>query len=151
MPLFCMTSAEVQQGCHAGWLDLHSHRLPTASSSSCWACSPAASAQCLIILLLSLFPSSLCSCHRCTGSACPAPVLLSLSCLCTHIFCQRESWNTAGWYTTHPYCRDTAVAGGGWFILCISPILDFALQYIFSEGFTAVMAALYWLDLLNCC
>lgn len=128
----------MQSSCRA-WLEqkhsrgpalLASHGLPNASASSCWA---AGATGALAVL---------------AQPHCPR---LS-PCLCTHVSFQRDSQNTAGLDATHPYSRDAAAAGGGQFILWISPTLDifFFAIYIF-RGFTAVMAALYWLDLLKCC
>lgn len=139
--LFCMTLAAVQQGCCAGW-------------GTCTAGQPQP-AQCLILLFWGCSPAAPAPATehwQCLPSACPVlaqPQHPWLSpCLCIHVSFQRDSWNTAGLDATHPYSRDTAVARGGWFILWISPTLDFVLQYVFSE-----VLQLWWqhsTDLIFC-
>lgn len=103
---------------------LASHRLPSASSSS----SRAAPQQ--LLLLPQKHWQGLPSAWAVLAQP-QHPRLVP--CLCTHISFQRDSWNTAGSDATHPYSRDTAAARGGRFILWISPTLNFALQYAFSE------------------
>lgn len=127
-PLFLLPEW-MQSPCFA-WLQQEYSRDAVLGGWICTAGQPQA-AQCLLILLLSLFPSSICSHHRCTDSACPPQCSCLSPCLCTHGSFQRESWNTEGWYATHLFSRDTAV--GGMFVLWISPILGFVLQNIFSE------------------
>lgn len=140
--LFCMTSAAVQQGCCAGWGHLH-----------CW---PATGCPVPRPPLLGLLPSSSCSCHRSTGRACPVlgQCLPSPSTPGSFPASAPTSpskgihGNTAGSDATHPYSRDTAAARGGWFILWISPTLEFALQYVFLD-----VLQLWWqhsTDLICC-
>lgn len=90
-----LTSAEVPQGCRDQWLYLTAGQLQTAKHPT--------------VLLLSLFPGSVCSHLRCTAQCClqcwlrgyPVPECCRLPPrLCIHISFQKEPWHTAGWYAT---------------------------------------------------
>lgn len=139
----------MQSPCFA-WLQQKYGRDAVLGGWICTAGQPQA-AQCLIILLLSLLPSSICSHHRCTGSACPAPVLLSLS-LPLHpqflpkgvkehsrVVCNSSSQQGYRSSSRREVCPLDITCTGFCFAI-----------YLF-RGFTAVMAALYWLGLLNYC
>lgn len=117
-----------------------------------WTCT---AAQCLIIPLLSCSPAA------------PARVTGALTVLTQPQGSHLSPWEWGaptplhphllpqgvmelrGWYATHPYSRDTAATGGGRFILWISAILDFVLQYIYPEILQLWWQ--HWLGMLNCC
>lgn len=134
-PLFCMTSAGIQQGCCAGWLDLH-----------CW---PATGCPMPPHPLAEPVPQQHLLAPQVHWQCLPTPVLLSLS-LPLHpqflpkgVMEHRRVICNSSFQQGYSSRRDVCPLDITYIGFCFA-------KYIF-RGFTAAIAALYWLGVLNYC